>query len=88
MSLISAGTNEPGFVPADAIAYMVYHTSRGAFDREGMMAFIKWQTMYGIGSLVQLDDGRQATVMRAAENNPLRPIVELKFTKARQFNFQ
>ncbi len=75
LTLVVAGNCGAGFVPADAIAYLVHHTSRGAFDREAMMAFIKVQTMYGIGSRVELDDGRHATVLRSAENNPLRPIV-------------
>lgn len=75
LTLVVAGNCGAGFIPADAIAYLVHHTSRGAFDREAMLAFIKVQTMYGIGSRVELDDGRQATVLRSAESNPLRPIV-------------
>lgn len=78
LTLTAAGNCGAGFVPADAIAYLVHHTSRGAFDREAMLAFIKIQTMYGIGSRVVLDDGRSAVVLRSVESNPLRPIVEIE----------
>lgn len=82
VTLTSGGNCGSGFVPADAIAYLVHHTSRGAFDREAMMAFIRVQTMYGIGSRVMLDDGREATVLRGVDNHPLRPVVRLANVQA------
>ncbi len=76
LTLIAAGSGRRGYIPADAMAYLVYHTSRGAFDRDAMMAFVKSQTMYGIGTRVLLDDGRQATVMSSVAHSPLRPVVQ------------
>ncbi len=80
LTLIAAGSSAPGIVPADAMAYLVYHTSRGAFDRDAMMAFINVQSMYGLGSLVELDDGRSATIVGSIPSNPLRPIISITAT--------
>lgn len=77
LTLIEPEQSQPAYVPSDAIAYMVNHTSNGSFDRECMKAFLTAASIYSIGSKVQLDDSRTATVLRSSRSDPLRPIVRI-----------
>jgi HD-GYP domain-containing protein (c-di-GMP phosphodiesterase class II) len=77
LTLIEPEQSQPAYVPSDAIAYMVNHTSNGSFDRECMKAFLTAASIYSIGSRVQLDDSRTATVLRSSRSDPLRPIVRI-----------
>ncbi len=78
LNLVGIESDEPGYLPADAIAYMVHHTIRGAFDRESMMSFIRTVSMYGIGSRVELDNGDIAVVLRTIDGNSMRPVVRIE----------
>ncbi len=64
-------------VPADSIAYLVYHTVLGRFDRECVEAFLAVESIYPVGSRVELDDDRPAIVLRSSVSEPLNPIVRL-----------
>ncbi len=64
-------------VPADALAYLVNHTTRGAFDYDCMKAFLSALSVYSVGSQVILDNKRLATVLRSSRTDPLRPIVQM-----------
>ena len=65
-------------VPADAIAYLIYHTTQGRFDRECVMAFLQVESIYPIGSSVELSDSQPATVLRSVGQAPLNPVVRLE----------
>ena len=72
-----AHPSQAAYVPSDAIAYLVSQTSRGAFDRECMKAFLTALSIYSVGSKVQLTDSRVATVLRSSRTDPLRPIIRI-----------
>lgn len=63
------------FVPADALAYLVGQTARGAFDLDCMRALLKTLSVYSVGSRVLLDDATEATVLRSSRSDPLRPVI-------------
>lgn len=65
----------PGFLPADAAAYLVHHAVQGRFCIQATQAFLRAMSVYPIGSLVSLSDNREATVVRTSRTNPMRPIV-------------
>lgn len=75
LTLIEPNQSQPAYVPSDAIAYLVNHTNNGAFDRDCMKAFLTAVSIYAVGSRVQLDDSRTATILRSSRTDPLRPIV-------------
>lgn len=77
LSLIALCSDEDGFVAGDAIAYLLRHASRGVFDCEILRAFLETVSLYGIGSRVELEDGREAIVLRSVENNAMQPIVAI-----------
>lgn len=77
LTLIEPHQAQPAYVPSDAIAYLVSHTNKGAFDRDCMKAFLTALSIYAVGSHVQLDDMRTATILRSSRTDPLRPIVQI-----------
>lgn len=66
-----------GFLPADSIAYLMYHTIRGRFDMAAMKALLRVVSAYPIGSLVKLSDQSVGKVVRRATGDPLRPMVRI-----------
>jgi hypothetical protein len=59
------------------MAYLINHTSNGAFDRECMKAFVTSTSIYSVGSRVGLDEAQTATILRSSRTDPLRPIVRI-----------
>lgn len=72
-----AQPSQAAYVPSDAIAYLVSHTNKGAFDRDCMKAFLTALSIYSVGSKVQLSDSRTATILRSSGSDPLRPIIRI-----------
>lgn len=77
LTLVEPNQSQPAYVPSDAIAYMVNHTNNGSFDRDCMKAFLNAVSIYCVGSKVELDDHRSATVLRSSGTDPLRPIIRI-----------
>lgn len=77
LTLIEPNQSQPAYVPSDAIAYMINHTNSGSFDRDCMKAFLNAVSIYCVGSKVELDDHRSATVLRSSGTDPLRPIIRI-----------
>ena len=63
--------------PSDAMAYLLYHAREGRFDRDCMNALLKCNSIYPIGSQVELDDATTATILRSSVVDHLCPIVRL-----------
>jgi HD-GYP domain-containing protein (c-di-GMP phosphodiesterase class II) len=64
-----------GIVPADAAAYLVYHSLQGRFDRKLVQALVRCVSVYPIGSKVELSDDREALVIRSTRSDLTKPIV-------------
>lgn len=64
-------------VPADALAYLCFHTAQGKFNRDTFQLLTTSLSMYPVGSGVELDDQSKAVVVRGNSNNPMAPMVRL-----------
>ena len=63
------------FHPADAIGYIMYHTTRGQFGLDAVKALIRSTSLYPVGSKVLLSDQSSAVVFRSSKIAPSRPLV-------------
>lgn len=63
--------------PADAMAYLLYHTREGHFDRQCMSALMSCSSMYPVGTQVELDDMTTATVLRSNREDVLNPVIRM-----------
>lgn len=66
---------EDGIVPADAVACLCWHASRGKFDRPVVQAFVQCLSMYPIGTPVELSNSNRAIVVRSVSESPMQPVV-------------
>jgi HD-GYP domain-containing protein (c-di-GMP phosphodiesterase class II) len=66
------------FHPADALGYLMYHATRGRFDRKVVRALINATSLYPVGCRVKLSDNSTAVVMRSTMDNPSKPIVRIE----------
>lgn len=64
-------------VSSDALAYLCHHAARGKFDRSILKRFVKYMSMYPLGSVVELDDRTAAVVVRSNPLAPLSPVVSI-----------
>lgn len=77
LTLVAPGHGRPGVIPHDAIGYLLFEVGRGLFDPTAMRAFLNQVAYYPIGSEVELDDGKRATVIRRDGNHYATPIVRV-----------
>ncbi len=77
LTLIEPGPNRPSLCPHDALALMLVAGRSGRFDARAMRAFLRQITLFPIGSLVELDNGWQATVLRRDCDHYDLPIVSV-----------
>jgi HD-GYP domain-containing protein (c-di-GMP phosphodiesterase class II) len=77
LSLTSPLDGREGFVPADSVAYLLYHSLKGRFCLKVMQALVHVISVYPQGSTVRLADQRTGTVVRCAANDPMRPVIRL-----------
>lgn len=85
LTLTSPGPDRPAIVHHDAIRLMILKCPEELIDVDVMQAFLDQMTMYGIGSQVRLDDGRQATVTRSTGSCFSDPIVAIEGDFFREF---
>lgn len=77
LSLTQPNAERAGICPHDAIAAMLLTGRNGRFDGATMRAFIRQLTLFAIGTRVELEDGRLATVLRRNEEHYHLPVVIL-----------
>lgn len=75
LSLSARGDGCNPYVASDVLAYLVYQTGKGKFDKNVMRALVKTFSMYPIGTMVRLDDDSCAIVVQANPRNPFQPVV-------------
>lgn len=63
-----------GWDPAESLAQMTLWA--GHFDRPMFLAFVKTLGIYPVGSIVKLQSGRSALVIRQNETNLTKPVVK------------
>jgi HD-GYP domain-containing protein (c-di-GMP phosphodiesterase class II) len=75
--LVSCGGGGQQLYPADAMAYLMYHSCAARFDATATSGLIKAVSLYPLGSLVQLDDETTARVIRCNADFPFQPVITL-----------
>jgi HD-GYP domain-containing protein (c-di-GMP phosphodiesterase class II) len=63
--------------PYDAVRAILMDASANRYNKELVRAFLDAISLFPIGSMVQLNDGRQAKVLRSNPGKHTRPVVEL-----------
>lgn len=66
----------PAMTPYEAAKRILLDGSENRFDRTIVRAFLDAVALFPIGSIVELSDGRRATVVRANPDKHTRPVVE------------
>lgn len=80
VAMISPRLYRRAHTPYRTIEYMLHETRKGRFDQASMRALLSVVSLFPIGSLVELSDGRIARVIRANRDDYVRPIVEILLT--------
>ena len=74
---LTCPTNERrGIVPHDALGLMLHQASRGLFDPRVMRAFLYIETLFPLGSIVELTSGEVARVIRRPRKGFANPVLQ------------
>lgn len=77
LSLLLPANGKPGFIPADAIMFLVRKSVEGYYDVSHIKALVAAASAYPVGTTVVLDDQSTATVLRCFDGAYTQPIVQL-----------
>ncbi|WP_197231621.1 HD-GYP domain-containing protein [Novipirellula artificiosorum] len=75
LQLTTPASNRCAILPHDALGLILHHAGRGIFDPQVIRAFLKTESMFPLGSLVELRSGQQATVIRRSPDNYAAPVL-------------
>jgi HD-GYP domain-containing protein (c-di-GMP phosphodiesterase class II) len=73
--LTCGDVDKPPYFASDALAHLVYHTQRGAFDTDAVYYLLHAASIYPVGNRVELSDGTIARVYRSTGDDFTKPIV-------------
>jgi HD-GYP domain-containing protein (c-di-GMP phosphodiesterase class II) len=76
LQLTGATADRHAIVPHDAFGLMLHQSGRGIFDPKVMRAFLNVETMFPLGSLVELNSGELARVIRRPRTGFARPVLQ------------
>ncbi len=76
LDLTSHTADRRAIVPHDALCLMLYQAGRGLFDPRVMRAFLNAETMFPLGSMVELKNGELAHVIRRPKNGFAAPVLK------------
>jgi HD-GYP domain-containing protein (c-di-GMP phosphodiesterase class II) len=75
LQLTAPTSQRHAIVPHDALGFILHQASRGIFDPQVMRAFLTISTLFPLGSLVELDSGDVARVIRRPRNGFALPVL-------------
>jgi hypothetical protein len=75
LDLASTMPHRQAIVPHDALGFMLHQASRGMFDPQVMRAFLSIETLFPLGSMVELNSGEIAQVIRRPRNGFASPVL-------------
>lgn len=76
IQLTSATQARRAIVPHDALGLMLHQASRGIFDPKVMRAFLNIETLFPLGSMVELSSGQLARVIRRPRSGFSSPVLQ------------
>lgn len=90
LSLVSLAAANADVQPYLAVEQLIYGASRGVFDSGAVRALLQSISLYPVGSVVELNQGQLATVLRANRQQYDAPIVSVLHPDGRTqiFNLQ
>ncbi|WP_339729655.1 HD domain-containing phosphohydrolase [uncultured Gimesia sp.] len=77
IELVSSRPNKEGLLPYQAAENLVFDASEGLLDRNAVRALLQSMSLYPLGSLVELNNGQRAIVVRTNRFHYDNPIVEI-----------
>ena len=75
LRLTASNDERLGIVPHDAMGLLLHLASRGIFDPQVVKAFLRIETLFPLGSNVELSSGQQAKVIRRPRSGFAAPVV-------------
>lgn len=75
LRLTSSAHQRSGIVPHDALGLILHLASRGMFDPQVIRAFLSIETLFPLGSTVELSSGQMAQVIRRPRSGFAAPVV-------------
>jgi HD-GYP domain-containing protein (c-di-GMP phosphodiesterase class II) len=75
LDLTTPNSARNGIVPHDALAIMLQQAGRGVFDPMVVRAFLNIETMFPLGSDVELNSGEKAQVIRRPRSGYSTPVL-------------
>ncbi|WP_442511386.1 HD-GYP domain-containing protein [Novipirellula sp. SH528] len=75
IQLITPSTNRCGILPHNAVGLILHQATRGTFDPEVVRAFLNTESLYPLGSHVELRSGSTATVIRRSAHSYACPML-------------
>jgi HD-GYP domain-containing protein (c-di-GMP phosphodiesterase class II) len=75
LRLTSSASRREAIVPHDALGLILHLASRGMFDPQVIRAFLNIETMFPLGSRVELSSGDEAQVIRRPRSGFAAPVV-------------
>ncbi|TWU65333.1 HD-GYP domain-containing protein [Crateriforma conspicua] len=76
LQLILPTDRRPGILPHDAIGILLHQARHGLFEPTVIRAFLLTQTLFPLGSTVELTDGTMATVIRRPRDGYAMPVLQ------------
>ncbi len=76
VAMTSPRPHRPALAPYEAIKTILYECSQGRYDNRVVRALLDCVSLFPTGSLVELNDGRRAQVVRANPDRHTRPVVQ------------
>jgi HD-GYP domain-containing protein (c-di-GMP phosphodiesterase class II) len=75
LQLTSRTRHRPALVAHDAMAFLLHQAAKGMFDPDVIRAFLRTETLFPLGSQVELSNGEAATVIRRPRHGYSAPVV-------------
>ena len=76
LQLIFPTNDRRGIIPHDALGLLLHQAGRGLFDPRVIKAFLHMETMYPLGSIVELASGEMARVIRRPRKGFAEPVLQ------------
>ncbi len=76
LQLTMANSHRGSIIAHDALGLLLHRAGRGLFDPQVIRAFLNVESLFPLGSHVELDNGQLAKVIRRPKNGYAAPVVE------------
>ena len=75
LNLTSPSRHRPALIAHDAMAFLLHQAAKGLYDPDVIRSFLRTESLFPLGSLVELSNGEAATVIRRPRHGYSAPVV-------------